>query len=55
MKRVLICLVIFFWYGIIASYNYYIGDKAFVFWLLPTMLFYVMLIVELFKLKNKKQ
>ena len=55
MTRVLICLFIFFWYGIITSYYYYIGNKAFVFWLLPTMLFYGILIFELFKLKNKKQ
>jgi len=55
MIRVLIYFFIFFWYGIIASYNYYIGDKTFVFWLLPTILFYGILVFELFKLKNKKQ
>jgi hypothetical protein len=53
MTRVLIYLFVFFWHGIITSYYYYIGDKQFVFWILPTMLFYGMLIVELFKLKNK--
>jgi hypothetical protein len=53
MKRVLIYLFLFFGYGFLTSYNYYIGNKEFVFWILPTMLLYGMLIVELFKLKNK--
>jgi hypothetical protein len=50
---IIIVLLLFFGYGFMACYNYYIGNKAFIFWLLPTALWYGILIVELLKLKSK--
>ena len=53
MSRVLICFFLFFGFGAITSYNFYIGNATFIFWMIPTILFYTLLIFELFKLKNK--